>query len=321
MRRSPRRSCCAASSASGTTEVPPLRLGTRGSALALRQTELVTRALAEAAVELEAVVIRTTGDRKASASLLEIGGHGVFVREIEQALLDGRIDIGVHSAKDLPGELLPGTRIGATLARADVRDVLVGSRLAELAPGARVGTGSRRRIAQLLAARPDLGPAEIRGNVDTRLGKLAGGEYDAIVLAAAGLDRLARHDVAAERIAVDVMLPSPGQGVIALQARLDDASVQAALAAIDHPPTHTALRAERAVLRRLGAGCELPVAALAHLRAGELLLLSRVLDPRGVQVIEVQESGPLDEAEAVGLRVGERLLARGARDLLQESVT
>ncbi|PZC48533.1 MAG: hydroxymethylbilane synthase [Chloroflexi bacterium] len=301
--------------------MPPLRLGTRGSALARRQTELVAEALSAAGVDSEPLVIHTTGDRNLSASLLEIGGQGVFVREIEQALVEGRVDVAVHSAKDMPGELLPGTTVGATLPRADVRDVLVGSSLAGLAPGARVGTGSRRRVAQLLAARPDVVPAEIRGNVDTRLRKLSDGDYDAVILAAAGLERLGRAELVAESLPIDLMLPSPGQGVIALQVRDDDAATVAVLAAVDHAPTSTALRAERALLQTLGAGCSLPVAALAHLRANEVLLLTRVLDSRGEQWISVQESGPAADPEAVGRRAGEGLLARGARELLQEFVS
>ena len=301
--------------------MPPLRLGTRGSALARRQTELVAEALSAAGIDSEPLVIHTTGDRNISASLLEIGGQGIFVREIEQALVEGRVDVAVHSAQDMPGELLPGTTIGATLPRADVRDVLVGSSLAGLAPGTRVGTGSRRRVAQLLAARPDVIPAEIRGNVDTRLRKLSDGDYDAVILAAAGLERLGRAELVAESLPIDVMLPSPGQGVIALQVRDDDSAMVAALAAVDHAPTSTALRAERALLQTLGAGCSLPVAALAHLRANEVLLLTRVLDARGEQRISVQESGPDADPEAVGRRAGEGLLARGARELLQESVS
>ena len=209
--------------------MPALRLGTRGSALARRQTDAVAGALARRGVESAPLVVRTTGDRDATASLLVIGGQGVFVRQLEEALLDGRIDVAVHSAKDMPSDLLPGTTIAATLPRGDVRDALVGATLAGLAPGARVGTGSRRRVAQLLAARPDVAPLDIRGNVDTRLRKLADGQYDALILAAAGLERLGRAESVAELLPIDVMLPAPGQGVIALQIRDDNAHARAAV--------------------------------------------------------------------------------------------
>ena len=301
--------------------MPALRLGTRGSALARRQTDAVAGALARRGVESAPVVVRTTGDRDATASLLAIGGQGVFVRQLEEALLDGRIDVAVHSAKDMPSDLLPGTTIAATLPRGDVRDALVGATLAGLAPGARVGTGSRRRVAQLLAARPDIAPLDIRGNVDTRLRKLADGQYDALILAAAGLERLGRTEAVAELLPIDVMLPAPGQGVIALQIRDDDAHTRDTVAQIDHPPTGVALRAERALLRTLGAGCAVPIGGLAHLRAGEVSLLARAIDITGRRVIAVQESGPASDPEAVGRRAGERLLARGAREFLPEPVS
>ena len=313
--------------------MPALRLGTRSSALARRQTEFVAQALTaqvataagndsdasqRSTVDLQTVVISTTGDRDQQSSLLTIGGQGVFVRQLEDALREGRIDVAVHSAKDIPSELLPGTTIAATLPRADVRDALVGGTLAGLPAGARVGTGSRRRVAQLRAARPDLEPADIRGNVGTRLRKLADGDYDAVILAAAGLQRLDQAHAVTELLSIDVMLPSPGQGVIALQIREHDEAARAALAPIDDAPTSTALRAERALLGMLGAGCALPIGGLAHVRAGEVVLVARVLDMRGERVIRAQESGPSDDPEAVGRRVAESLLARGARDLLQE---
>ena len=297
-----------------------LRLGTRGSALALRQTEAVSIALAADRIDSEPVVIRTAGDRERDASLLQIGGQGVFVRQIEEALSAGEIDVAVHSAKDVPSELLAGTRIAATLPRADVRDALVGGRLAELPARARVGTGSRRRAAQLLAARPDLVPTDIRGNVDTRLRKLAEGEYDALLLAAAGLQRLDRADAASELLSIEVMLPAPGQGVIALQCRDGDEDPSRPRSAVDHAPPSIALRAERALLATLGAGCTLPIGALAHTRVDEVALIARVLDAEGERSINTQESGPIDEPESVGRRAGESLLARGATELLQEPV-
>jgi hydroxymethylbilane synthase len=303
--------------------VPILRLGTRGSALARQQTQTVAAALAASGVDSELVPVSTTGDRDRRSSLLKIGGQGVFVRAIEEELRAGRIDIAVHSAKDVPTALLDGTSIAACLPRGDVRDVLIsdGLPLAALPDGARVGTGSRRRMAQLRTARPSLALVDIRGNVDTRLRKLAAGEYDALVLAAAGLQRLGRDDIAAEFLPIDVMLPAPGQAIIALQIRSGDASAAASLAPINDAHTSAALQAERAVLETLGEGCTLPVGALARARAGELVMIARVLDMSGEHAIGVQETGPIDDPEALGRRAGERLLVRGARELLQEMVS
>ena len=298
-----------------------LRLGTRGSALARRQTESVAIALQAHGVKSDVVIVQTAGDRDRRSSLLTIGGQGVFVRQLEEALVDGRIDVAVHSAKDVPSELLPGTMIAATLPRADVRDALIGHTLDGLPAGARVGTGSRRRVAQLRAARPDVEPVDIRGNVDTRLRKLDEGEYDAVILAAAGLQRLDRAEAVTELLSIDRMMPSPGQGVIALQVRGDDSASQSALAAVDDAATSTALRAERALLAGLGAGCALPIGGLAHVRAGEVVLVARVLDMSGARAIGAQASGPGDDPESVGQRAVESLLARGARELLEAAVS
>lgn len=304
--------------------MPALRLGTRGSALARRQADIVAQALAGLGRPSETVVVATSGDRDRSSSLLEIGGQGVFARQIEEELREGRIDVAVHSAKDVPTALLPGTALAAALPRADVRDALVSRKrmtLALLAAGATVATGSRRRVAQLRATRPDLVMVDVRGNVDTRLRKLEAGDFDALMLAAAGLDRLGRGEAIRERLPIDLMLPAPGQGVILLQTRSDDADTRAALRAVDHAPTMTALRAERAVLAALGAGCSLPVAALGHVRAGEVTLVAKVLDMAGRRVVTARETGPVAEPEAVGRRAGESLLARGAEAMLREPVS
>ena len=298
-----------------------LRLGTRGSALARTQTAEAARALAAQGIETEQLIIESEGDRDRTTSLRTLGGRGIFVRTLERALLDGEIDVAVHSAKDVPSSPLAATALAAFLPRADVRDALVttgGAALDALASGAQVGTGSRRRAAQLLARRPDLVPTDIRGNVDTRLRKLADGEVDALLLAAAGLIRLDRTDAATELLPPDVMLPAPGQGAIALQCRADDAAARALLAACDHPPTRIAVTAERAVLAALGVGCSLPIAALAHVRAGEVVLLARLLSRDGSRRIEVQRAAPTAEAEALGREVGEALLERGGRELLAE---
>ncbi len=310
-------------SASRTAEVPPLRLGTRGSALARRQAQEAARALATCGVETEEVICSTQGDRDRGTSLRVLGGQGVFVRQLEEALREHRVDVAAHSAKDIPPQLLEGTELVAFLPRADVRDALVsrdGRPLADLPPGALIGTSSRRREAQLRAQRPDLRAADIRGNVDTRLQKVSDGAYDAIVLAAAGLARLDRLNVVTEYLSLEVMLPSPGQGAIALQARRDDADTVAVLRRINHQPTALAVRAERALLRRLGAGCTLAVAALAQVRARELTLQARILSDDGARVVSAQRAGAAADPEALGDAVAEALLAQGADALLRERV-
>lgn len=310
-------------SASRTAEVPPLRLGTRGSALARRQAQEAARALAPCGVETEEVICSTQGDRDRGTSLRVLGGQGVFVRQLEEALREHRVDVAAHSAKDIPPQLLEGTELVAFLPRADVRDALVsrdGRPLADLPPGALIGTSSHRREAQLRAQRPDLRAADIRGNVDTRLQKVSDGAYDAIVLAAAGLARLDRLNVVTEYLSLEVMLPSPGQGAIALQARRDDADTVAVLRRINHQPTALAVRAERALLRRLGAGCTLAVAALAQVRARELTLQARILSDDGARVVSAQRAGAAADPEALGDAVAEALLAQGADALLRERV-
>ena len=285
-----------------------LRLGTRGSALSLAQAAEAEAALAAIGLEAERVVIRTQGDRDQRSPLSEIGGRGVFARALEEALVAGEIDVAVHSAKDVPTTLLEGTELAAVPRRGDVRDALVsrdGSGLASLPPGARVGTGSRRRAAQLLAARPDLEIVPIRGNVDTRLRKLADGEFDAIVLAAAGLSRLGRLSEASELLPINVMLPAPGQGALLLQTRREEAE---SLRACSDPASELSVRAERAMLHEMGAGCTLPIGALAHARANTITLAARLLDERGEQQIDVQRSG--EDAEFLGNKVGKMLKER-----------
>ena len=295
--------------------MPPLKVGGRRSLLARIQSERVAVALAAHGVEAVPVVCTTQGDRDQQTSLRILGGQGVFTRAIEQALRDGRIDVAVHSAKDLPTELVEGTALVACLPREDVRDVLVsrdGGKLVGLPAGALVGTGSQRRAAQLLARRPDLRITDIRGNVDTRLRKLTEGRYDAIVLAAAGLARLGRLDAVSEYLAIDVMLPAAGQGAVALQAREGDAETIAQLQRLNHQPTVLAIRAERAALGILGLGCALPVAALAHLRGDELSIVGLVSDERGTRIIRAQRTGAASDPEALGRALGQDLLARGA---------
>ncbi len=304
----------------------PLRVGTRGSALSRAQTELALAALRNAGLEAEAVIIRTEGDRDRATSLRVLGGRGVFVRAIETALLNGEIDLAAHSAKDIPSALQAGTTLAAFLPRADVRDALVTptergwAGVDDLSHGARVGTGSRRRAAQLRSRRPDLQIADIRGNVDTRIRKLLAGEFDAIVLAVAGLARLGQQSgVTIAPLPIDLMLPAPGQGAIALQSRSDDDTLIASLTAANHRPTELAVRAERAALSQLGAGCTLPVAALGHVRLDEVVVAGRMLSLDGTRRIELQRSGPGDDPEAVGRELGQALLDRGGRALMEQS--
>lgn len=236
-----------------------LRAASRGSALARWQTAHVASLLGE---EVEVVVVETTGDRRQDVPIWEMGGRGVFVKEVQAAVLEGRADIAVHSAKDLPSETPPGLVIGAVPERGDPRDALVGSRLDDLPAGARVATGSVRRRAQLAALRPDLTFAGLRGNIDTRLRKAA--DYDAVVMAAAALQRLGREEHVAEVLDVDVLLPQVAQGALAVECREDDVRAREALARIEHAASRRAVDAERAFLAELGGGCDLPVGAYAE---------------------------------------------------------
>jgi hydroxymethylbilane synthase len=292
-----------------------LTVGTRGSALALAQTELVLSALRQRWPDLETRIerITTTGDARRDVPLAVLG-RGAFVSEIEGALRDRRIDLAVHSAKDLPSRLAAGLRIGAFLERADARDVLVsrdGSALRELPSGARVGTGSPRRACQLRAARPDLDVRDIRGNVDTRLRKLAAGEFDALVLAAAGLIRLGRADEATEWLEPAVMLPAVAQGAIAVELRADDRDVLDVVGSVSHAPTAAAVTAERAFLARLGAGCTAAVAAHATVSdTHELTLTALIGAPDGRHVRDTV-AGAIERAEEMGENLASALLESG----------
>jgi len=286
------------------------------------------------------VVIKTSGDRLSDRPLAQVGGKGLFIKELEEALVEGSIDLAVHSMKDLPAELAPGFALAAVTSRADVRDVLVvrasgappapiaGTApdpeapglallpaLAALPRGARVGTGSLRRRAQLAALRPDLEVVAMRGNVDTRLRKLDACEFDAIVLAAAGLERLGVR-VAASPLDPRAFLPAPGQGALALECRAGDRRVLDACGALDDPATRAACAAERAFLRGLGASCQVPVAALATLGGRELALDGLVASLDGARVLRGKTAGPTARAEAIGTRLASDLIARGADRLL-----
>jgi len=296
-----------------------LRLGTRASPLARVQAEGVRAALAarHPGLTVELVFVRTTGDR-VTGPLAAAGGKGLFVKEIEEALLDGRIDAGVHSMKDVPARLAAGLVIGAVPERADARDVLIGGDggLAGLPAGARIGTASPRRRAQLLAHRPDLVVVLLRGNVDTRLRKWRAGEVDALLLAAAGLARLGISEPAAQPLPVDEFLPAVGQGALALECRADDGATRALLAAVDQPAAATAVAAERAFLAAVGGDCNSAIAAHATLAGGRLTLRALVIDPDGRRRLEERDTAPAADAEALGRTVATRLLAAGAAALM-----
>jgi hydroxymethylbilane synthase len=307
-----------------------LRVGTRGSALALWQTDRIRERLTDAGHPTERIEIRTTGDIVQHVPLARIGSTALFTRQIDEAMLAGRIDIAVHSLKDLPTELPQGLVIAAIGEREDPSDALVGRgpiRWSEVPRGATVATSSLRRRAQLLHARPDLQAQDIRGNVDTRLAKLDGNrEWFAILLATAGLLRLGLGHRIGERLPPEVMLPAPGQGALAVTARADDAgAIAAARAAVHHAPSGLSVSAERAFLRRLEGGCQVPVAALATLESADgamaLRLQGRVISLGGDRIAEGWESGLVrtpQEAEQLGSALAERLLGEGAAGILAD---
>lgn len=294
--------------------VAPLRIATRGSELARWQADRIAALLG---VDVEIVVVSTAGDRRTDVPLSELGGRGVFVKEVQQAVIDGRADIAVHSAKDLPSapELQP---VGLVLAgfpeRADVRDALVGSTLDALAPGAIVGTGSPRRLAQLANARPDLTFAGLRGNIATRLEQV--GRLDAVVVAAAALDRLGRAAEAGELLDAAQFVPQVGQGALAAECRDDDERARAALAAIDDASVRAAVEAERAFLAELGGGCDLPVGAHATVEGDAVTLTGLIASPDGRVVLRHTSTGTGTDPAALGAAVASALLDRaGARDM------
>jgi len=262
----------------------------------------------------------TTGDRIQDRSLAAIGGKGLFIKELESALDDLRADLAVHSMKDVPGELPSGLTIAAVLPRADPHDALIAARaesFADLPRGARIGTSSLRRQSQLLAARPDLRIEPLRGNVDTRLKRLAGGELDGIVLACAGLARLGLEARITERLDASVSLPAVGQGVIGIECRAADSRTRRLLHALEDPPTRTAIEAERAFARRLGGSCQSPIAGFARLSEHGLTLEGLVAEPDGSRLLRDSISGSAAQAALVGAELAEHLLAAGAGDLLE----
>jgi hydroxymethylbilane synthase len=300
---------------------PTLRIATRKSQLALWQAEHVAALLraAHAGLAVELVPMSTKGDLIQDRSLAAIGGKGLFIKELETALEQGRAEIAVHSMKDVPAEMPPGFVIGAVLERADPFDALVAprfARLEDLPPAARVGTSSLRRQAQLLAARPDLQIHALRGNVNTRLRRLDDGELEAIVLACAGLARLGLESRITARLDASLSLPAVGQGVIGVECRSDDRATRERLLALEHAPTRIAIDAERAFSQRLGGSCQSPIAAYAQLGANQLTIEGLVAEPDGSRLLRERIAGPAAQSVSLGTRLAERLLAAGADTLL-----
>jgi hydroxymethylbilane synthase len=293
-----------------------LVIASRGSQLALWQARWVERQLTARGHECRIEIIKTTGDKITDVPLAKVGTKGLFTKEIEEALLDGRADLAVHSMKDLPTELPEGLVLAAVPEREDPRDAVVGKRLADLPQGAKVGTSSLRRAAQLRALRPDLQVESVRGNLDTRLRKLDEGQYDAILLAAAGLKRLGWGERIAEILPAEVMCSAVGQGALAIETRACGAGFDAC-AALDHGATHAAVTAERGVLGALGGGCQVPIGAYATVHDGRLRVSAMVASPDGEEVVHAEAEGPATEAESIGHKLGAVLLARGARRILE----
>jgi hydroxymethylbilane synthase len=295
------------------------RIGSRGSQLALWQANHVADWLRARGHQVEIEIIKTTGDKITDVALSKVGVKGLFTKEIEEALAAGRVDLAVHSLKDLPTELAPQFTLAAVTKREDARDVFVSlkyTRFTELPQEARVGTSSLRRQAQLKAVRPDLEMFPLRGNVDTRLGKLESGDLHGIILAAAGLKRLGRMEHVREALPVEVMCPAVGQGAMAIECRSSDPATQWELAFLDDAATRKATTAERALLRTLGGGCQVPIGGYGELMDDGLRLTAVVARPDGSRLIREQQTG--SDPETLGRKVGEALLGKGARQILEE---
>jgi hydroxymethylbilane synthase len=299
--------------------MPKLRIGSRGSQLALWQANHIAALLRARGHEVEIRIIHTTGDKITDVPLAKVGTKGMFTKEIEEALAANEIDLAVHSLKDLPTELPAGFELAAIPKREDPRDAFCSQRYSEiedLPQGAKVGTSSLRRQAQLKALRPDLDLHPLRGNVDTRLRKLEQGEYDAIILAAAGLNRLGKMDLIKQIIPVDVMCPAAGQGALAIEIRVGDADMREHLLFLDDANARAATSCERALLNRMGGGCQVPIGALAEIRNGKLHLESVVANPDGSQVLRDSRDG--DDPSSLGEAAADALLNRGGKEILAE---
>jgi hydroxymethylbilane synthase len=299
-----------------------LRIGSRGSQLALWQANHVAALLRQQGHSVEIKVIKTTGDRITDVALAKVGTKGMFTKEIEEALADQRVDLAVHSLKDVPTELAPEFTLAAIMQREDPRDAFISvkcSALDDLPHGAKVGTSSLRRQCQLKAMRPDLEIFPLRGNVDTRLRKLESGEYGAIILAAAGVHRLGLDQHMRSRIEPDVMCPAVGQGALAIETRSDDRSIRSLLGFLDDAETRRAIECERALLGALGGGCQVPIGAYAEKREGQMHLRAMVGRPDGSEILREHASG--DDAEKLGRETAQSLLRRGAEKILKDVYT
>jgi hydroxymethylbilane synthase len=299
--------------------VARLRVGSRGSQLALWQAHHVAALLREQGHQVEIEVIHTTGDKILDVALAKVGTKGMFTKEIEEALADGRVDLAVHSLKDLPTEVSARFEIAAIPKRENPRDVFCSVKyesIEQLPPRARVGTSSLRREAQLRALRPDLDIRSLRGNVDTRLRKLEAGDYDAIILAAAGLNRLGRTESIKQIIPEDVMCPAAGQGALAIEMRANDSDTRQYLAFLDDAAARAATTCERALLNKMGGGCQVPIGAFAEVRGGTMHVQAVVASPDGTRVLRQSADG--DDPIKLGELVGEALLQKGADEILAE---
>jgi hydroxymethylbilane synthase len=295
-----------------------LRIGSRGSQLALWQAHHIGALLRERGHEVELEIIKTTGDKITDVPLAKVGTKGMFTKEIEEALAEGRIDLAVHSLKDLPTELSPGFEIAAVTKRENPRDVFCSCKfksIDDLPQGARVGTSSLRRQAQLKAVRPDLNIHPLRGNVDTRLRKLEAGEYDAVILAAAGLNRLGKTELVRQVIPVEVMCPAAGQGALGIEIRAGDSLTRQHLAFLDDAAARATTTCERALLNKLGGGCQVPIGASAEVRNGRLHLEAIVADPEGSKVLRESRDGT--DPVQLGESAGDALLQRGGDAILE----
>lgn len=305
-----------------------IRIGSRGSLLALWQAHWVKGRLEERypGLKVEIIKIKTTGDKILDVPLAKVGGKGLFVKEIEEALLRGEVDMAVHSMKDVPTDLPKDLYISAILEREDPRDALIigqrvkgkGQRFKDLPKGARIGTSSLRRSSQLLNIRADLKIVQLRGNLDTRLRKLDEGQFDAIILAAAGVKRLGLEDRITELLTPDVILPAIGQGAIGIETRVDDKETNGMTTSLNHRETSLAVQAERAFLKRLGGGCQVPIAGYGEIKGNSLNLIGLVGRIDGSEIIKDSIKGHIDEYEKLGIRLAEGLLSMGAKGILDE---
>lgn len=296
-----------------------LRIGTRGSMLAKWQAESIRKQLfAATGTEAEIVIIKTAGDKMQQAPLMQIGGKGIFIKELEEALLEETIDLAVHSVKDIPTDTPSRLMFPAVCRRDDVRDCLVGATIASLRQGARVGTSSLRRQAQLRHMRPDLDLRDLRGNVDTRLRKVESGEYEAIMVSKAGLDRLGLSQRISEVLAPEVCMPAVGQGAIAVECRLKDTEAADILAPLDDAETRTAIIAERALLAALQGGCQVPMGAWARNERGELVMDACVCSVDGLQYVKQRAAAPPEQAAQLGEQMARLLIEAGAQSILEE---